>query len=49
MERMDSPDAVWAYYYAHTARKIAPALEALGRAAAAQDLRERADMIYEGT
>ena len=49
MERMDSPDAVWAYYYAHTARKIAPALEALGRAAAAQDLRERADLIYEGT
>ena len=49
MERMDSPDVVWVYYYAHTARKIAPVLEALGRAAAAQDLRERADMIYEGT
>ncbi len=37
MERMDSPDAVWEYYYAHTARKIAPALEALGRADAARD------------
>ena len=49
MERMDSPDAVWEYYYAHTARKIAPALEALGRADAARDLRERADIIYEGT
>ena len=43
------PDAVWEYYYAHTARKIAPALEALGRADAARDLRERADIIYEGT
>ena len=42
-------DAVWEYYYAHTARKIAPALEALGRADAARDLRERADIIYEGT
>ena len=31
------------------ARKIAPALEALGRADAARDLRERADIIYEGT
>lgn len=49
MERMDSPDTVWEYYYAHTARKIAPALEAFGRVAAAQDLRERADIIYEGT
>lgn len=49
MECMDSPDAVWEYYYAHTARKIAPALEALGRADAARDLRERADIIYEGT
>ena len=49
MERMDSPDAVWEYYYAHTARKIAPSLEALGRADAARDLRERADIIYEGT
>ena len=49
MKRMDSPDAVWEYYYAHTARKIAPALEALGRADAARDLRERADIIYEGT
>lgn len=49
MERMDSPDVVWGYYYAHTARKIAPALEALGRAAAARELRERADIIYEGT
>ena len=49
MERMDSPDAVWEYYYAHTARKIAPALEALGRTDAARDLRERADIIYEGT
>ena len=49
LERMDSPDVLWEYYYAHTARKIAPALEQLGRAEAARDLRERADMIYEGT
>ena len=51
MERMDSPRTlgVWERDYAHTARKIAPALEALGRADAARDLRERADIIYEGT
>ena len=49
MERMDSPDAVWEYYYAHTARKIAPAFEAFGRIGEAKDLRERADIIYAGT
>ena len=30
MERMDSPDAVWEYYYAHTARKIARRSKRLG-------------------
>ena len=49
MERMDSPDAVWEYYYAHTARKLAPAFEAFGRGGEAKDLRERADIIYAGT
>ena len=49
MERMDSPDAVWEYYYAHTARKIAPVFEAFGRIGEAKDLRERADIIYAGT
>ena len=48
MELLDDPELLWDGYYAHTARKCAPAFEALGRADLADDLRERAAIIDEG-
>jgi len=47
MEVFDDPEVLWEYYYAHTARKCADAFEALEHLTEAQDLRERADLIYE--
>ena len=49
MEWLDQPEMVWNEYYAHTARKCAGGFEGLGRLAEAAELRERADLIYEGT
>lgn len=49
LERLDDPEAVWNDYYAHTCRKCAGAFGALGWRETEQDLRERAEMVYEGT
>ena len=49
MACFDDPETVWDGYYAHTARKCAPGFAALGREAEAEDLEERAEIIYAGT
>ena len=49
MACFDDPETVWDGYYAHTARKCAPGFAALGRRAEAEDLEERAEIIYAGT
>lgn len=49
MELLDDPEMLWDGYYAHTVLKCAPAFEALGRGKQADDLRERAAIILEGT
>ena len=49
MACFDDPEAVWDGYYAHTVRKCAAGFAAMGMAAEAADLEERAELIYEGT
>ena len=49
MEWLDQPEMIWNEYYAHTARKCAGGFESLGRSREAAELRERAELIYEGT
>ena len=49
MACFDDPEMRWDGYYAHTAQKCAGAFAALGRQADADELEERAEMIYEGT
>jgi len=49
MAWLDQPEMVWDGYYAHTAGKCAGGFAALGRDTEAAELRERAEMIYEGT
>ena len=48
MEVLNDPEMLWDGYYAHTVRKCAPAFEALGRPDQAAELRERAEIVYEG-
>ena len=48
MELFNDPEMLWDGYYAHTTRKCAPAFEALGRPDEAAELRERAEIVYEG-
>ena len=48
-EIFDDPETVWDGYYAHTALKCAGAFEELGQSDRAAELRERAELIYEGT
>ncbi|MBR6115308.1 MAG: tetratricopeptide repeat protein [Oscillospiraceae bacterium] len=45
----DDPEMLWDGYYAHTALKCAGGFEELGRADTAAELRERAEIIYEGS
>lgn len=45
----DDPEMLWDGYYAHTLQKCVGAFEAFGRTTEAADLRERAEVIYEGT
>ncbi len=45
----DDPEMIWDGYYAHTARKCAGGFAALGRQKEADELEERAEMIYAGT
>lgn len=49
MERMTARRRLGILLRAHGRGRSPRALEALGRADAARDLRERADIIYEGT
>ena len=49
MACFDDPETVWDGYYAHTVRKCAGAFSDLSREAQAEDLLERAEVIYEGT
>lgn len=49
MECLDDPELVWDGYYAHTARKCAWGLCALGRRDLARELEERAAILVEGT
>lgn len=49
MECLDDPETVWDGYYAHTVRKCARGFAELGRKAEADDLEERAEIIYAGT
>ena len=46
-EAFDDPETVWDGYYAHTAVKCAGAFEDLGQPDRAEELRERAELIYE--
>ena len=48
-EIFDDPETIWDGYYAHTALKCAGAYEELGQGDRAAELRERAELIYEGT
>ena len=48
-EVFDDPEVLWNGYYAHTALKCAGAFETLGLPEKAAELRERAELIYEGT
>jgi len=45
----NDPSVVWDTYYAHTCRKCAGALEAMGHAAQGKELTERADIISAGS
>lgn len=49
MACFDDPETVWDGYYAHTARKCAPGFASMGRTEEAEDLEERAELIYAGT
>ena len=49
MELLDDPEMLWDGYYAHTAQKCAGAFAAMGREDLARELRERAEILYEGT
>ncbi len=49
MGYFNDPETVWDGYYAHTAQKCAGGFEELGRGDLAAELRERAEIIYEGT
>ena len=49
MAALDDPEMIWDGYYAHKARKCAGGFAALGRREQAEDLEERAALVYEGT
>ena len=49
MAALDDPETVWDGYYAHTARKCAGGFDDLGQRDRGNELRERADILYEGT
>ena len=49
VECFDDPEILWNGYYAHTLQKCAGAFMILGYDSYAAELRERAELIYEGT
>jgi len=49
MAALDDPEMIWDGYYAHTVRKCAGGFRDLGRPAEADELEERAKLLYEGT